>query len=88
MSDTCEGALTRTVAADGVVTGEATCRQATDMNHVSLSVDAEVVGSDIVGDGTITNNGRSFGFPIEGMFAEDQLTISIETSWSPTARLT
>ena len=88
VSDTCEGAFTLTVDADGVVTGEATCRQATYANHVSLSVDAEVVGPDIVGDGTITYNGRSFDFPIEGMFAEDQLTIRIETSWSPTARLT
>ena len=53
VSDTCEGTRTRTVDADGVVT----CRQATDMNHVSLSVDAEVVGSDIVAAGSSLSNG-------------------------------
>ena len=86
--DTCTGSFTIHVSADGELTGEATCRQVTYANYVSLELDASVVGSDIVGDATITYNGRDFDFPIDGSFSEDALYIGIDTSWQPTSRLT
>ena len=88
IEDTCEGSFTITIDADGVVTGEATCHQVKYANHVSLSLDAEVSGSEIVGDATITYNGRSFDFGIQGLFGGDELYIPLKTSWEPTSSLT
>lgn len=86
--DACEGTFMVYVSAEGAVTGDATCSLVTYSNVVFASLDAEVVGSSIVGDAIFTYNRQEIIVPIDGIIAEDRLWIDLEVEYDPTSQLT
>ena len=76
------------VSADGAVTGEAACSLITYANVVFAELDAEVVGSSIVGDAIFTYNRQEIIVPIDGIITEDRLWIDLEVEYDPTSQLT
>ena len=86
--DACEGTFTVYVSADGAVTGEAACSLITYANVVFAELDAEVVGSSIVGDAIFTYNRQEIIVPIDGIITEDRLWIDLEVEYDPTSQLT
>jgi hypothetical protein len=85
---TCQGSFLVHVSADGAVTGEATCMLENNANVLFAELDAEVVGSSIVGEILYTYNRQEIVMPIDGIFAEDRLWIDLEVEYNPTSQLT